>query len=81
MVGKFLPANWLGWEISRIFQEIQVRRRQIDKVVIFKWAQVATWRDVSLNFGVYQLCHTPGDLDLRKIAFFSILVKFDAILR
>ena len=51
--------------ISEVFlQKIQVRWRQIGEVVFFNWAKVAFYRDVFLNFGVSQLCHKPGNLDL-----------------
>ena len=63
-VEKFLPANLPEWEICRFFQELQVRRRQIGRVLSLKWVKVALSWHVSLNYGVYQVCQEPGNLDL-----------------
>ena len=63
-VGNFLPSNWPEWETSRFFPDIQFSWRQIGGVFFFKCAKVAFWRDVSLNFGAFQQCHKPGNIDL-----------------
>ena len=63
-VGNFLPSNGPEGEISRSFPDIQFSWRQTVGVFFLKCAKVAFWRDVSLNFGAFQLCHKPDSFDL-----------------
>ena len=50
--------------MSRFFQEIQVRRRQIGGLLILKRAKVALLWHVSLNFGACHVFLEPRNLDL-----------------
>ena len=55
----------MAWVVNvQIFQEIQVRRRQIGGLLILKRANVAFWWHVSLNFGACHVFHEPRNLDL-----------------